>query len=174
MHAEKVTVRFGRSGLAPFLRGETSLRWRGEADESATVWLGEPLMRWTLKDLTDSAWVGRSYHLLKRFLRIAFREYELLSLRQSSVIEWSTNEADSIKTEFGIMTCHPNELKDVAERCAPHLQGLMMRAMCLQSDAANELMISLLLLAKSLREMGAEIDPENLFGKFSSRLFQKE
>lgn len=170
LHAEKVTVRFGRSNLPAFLVGQTWQPWKGESDGSATVWLGEPLLRWTLRDLTDSEWAKRSYGILKRYLGIASRERELLSLRQLSVIEWATNDADSIKTHFGTMTGHRDELNATAERCAPYLQALMLRAISLQGDAGNELMMSLLVLAKSLRKIGAEVDPENLFGKFFSVL----
>jgi len=44
------------------------------------VWLGEPLLEWTLGDLADDTWVSSAYEIMKRFLAIARREYQLLTL----------------------------------------------------------------------------------------------
>ena len=53
LHAKKVAIRFGSSNLAPFFRGQKWLPWQSEADDRATVWLGAPVLQWTLSDLRE-------------------------------------------------------------------------------------------------------------------------
>lgn len=166
LHARKVTVRFGVSDIPPLLAGQKWAAWKGESDYGATVWLGEPLLRWTLSDLVDQGWAKRTYETLKHFLAVAHREVELLSFGQCSVLEWSTNDASSIKSQAGIMKGHPDDLKSLADRCAPCLHAIMLHAMSMPGDSGNSLNISLITLAATLRDVGIEIDPDNLFGKF--------
>jgi len=61
LHAKKVAIRFGRSNLAPVFRGQKWLPWQSEADDEATVWLGAPVLQWTLSDLRDREWPIRAY-----------------------------------------------------------------------------------------------------------------
>ncbi len=166
LHARKVTVRFGASDLPPFFAGQKWAAWKGESDHGATVWLGEPLLRWTLSDLVDQDWAKRTYDTLKLFLAVAHREIELLSFGQCSVLEWSTNDASSIKSQSGMMKGHPDDLESLADRCAPCFHAIMLSAMSMPDDSGNSLMISLITLAAALRNIGVEIDPDNLFGKF--------
>ena len=166
LHARKVTVRFGASDLPPFFAGQKWAAWKGESDHGATVWLGEPLLRWTLSDLVDQDWAKRTYDTLKLFLAVAHREIELLSFGQCSVLEWSTNDASSIKSQSGMMKGHPDDLESLADRCAPCFHAIMLSAMSMPDDSGNSLMISLITLAATLRNIGVEIDPDNLFGKF--------
>src|SRR3954469_3916408 len=56
LHAKQVTLRFGTSGLLPLFAGTSTAGWAGGSDESATVWLGEPLLEWTLSDLANPNW----------------------------------------------------------------------------------------------------------------------
>lgn len=166
LHAKRVTIRFGASELPPFFRGQKWSSWKGEADEGATVWLGAPLLRWTLSDLVDHDWAARTYETLKRFIALARRELELLSFGQCSVLDWSTNDAESITSQSGMMKGHPNDLASLADRCAPCLHAIMLRAFSMPDESGNSLMLSLLTLAAALRDSGVEIDPDNLFGKF--------
>lgn len=166
LHAKKVTVRFGCSGLPSLFSGQESSPWKGDSGDGAIVWLGKPLVQWTLGDFADATWAGRVYEILKRFLAVAHREIGLLSFGQCSIIEWSTNDANSIKSNLGPMKGHPKNIQALAERCAPCLRALMLHGISAKGDSGNSLMISLITMAESLRKMGAEIDPENLFGKF--------
>jgi hypothetical protein len=166
MHAEWVTVRFGVSDVPALLRGQKWSPWRGEENHGATVWLGEPLLRWTLGDIVQEHWITNTYTTLKRFLALARHEIQLLALRQCSVLDWSTNDRASIASQSGMMKGGPDDLGSIAQQCAPCLHALMLRAMTSDDSAGNSLMLSLLTMAASLREMGAEVDPEDLFGKF--------
>lgn len=175
LHAEKVTIRFGASELAPFLQGQKWLPWSGEADNGVTVWLGPPLLEWTLSDFADHQWMTSTYATLKRFIAIARRELELLSFGQYSVLTWSTNDVNSIRSQSGMMKGHPDDLASLADRCAPCLHAIMLRALSISalsmpSETDNDLILSLLTLANSLRKSGVEIDPDNLFGKLSFAL----
>lgn len=165
LHARKVTVRFGVSNVPPLIEGHEWSPWKGESNHSATVWLGEPVLRWTLSDLLDEEWVKRTYEMLKRFLGVAQRELELLSFGQFSVLKWSTNDAASISSQFGMMKGHPDDLKSLAKRCAPCLQAVMFHAVTMREESGNPLMISLLSMAGALRDIGVEIDPHDLFPK---------
>ena len=75
-------------------------------------------------------------------------------------------DSDSITSESGMMKGGPDDLDSIAQQCAPCLHALMLRALTSNHNAANALMLSLVTMADSLRNMGAEVDPENLFGKF--------
>jgi hypothetical protein len=166
LHAKRVTIRFGASELPPFFRGQKWGAWAGEADDGATVWLGAPLLRWTLSDLVDNEWPARTYETLKRFIAVARRELELLSFGQCSVLDWSTNDTQTITSQSGMMKGHHDDLASLAGRCAPCLHAIMLQAFSMPADSGNSLTLSLLKLAAALRDSGVEIDPENLFGKF--------
>ena len=166
MHAQWVTVKFGVSDFPAFLRGQKWGPWRGEDDHGATVWLGDPLLRWTLADIVQPSWINNTYSILKRFLTLARREIGLLALGQCSVLGWSTNDFDSITSQTGMMKGGRDDLDSIAQQCAPCLRALMLRATTSSENAADALMLSLVNMADSLRKMGAEVDPENLFGKF--------
>lgn len=164
LHAKKVTVRFGASDLPPFFGGQKWGPWKDEADEGATVWLGPALVEWTLGDLVDHDWATRTYETLKRFISVACRELELLSFGQSSVLDWSTNDAASISSQSGMMRGLSDDLSSLADRCVPSLRAMMLRALWLPADTGNPLMLSLLRLVATLRDSGVEIDPGNMFG----------
>ena len=166
LHATNVTIRFGASQLPPFQRGQKQSPWHGEGDNGAIVWLGVPLLQWTLSDLTDYDWAARAYEILKRFIGIARREHELLSFGQSSVLDWSTNDAMSITSRSGMMKGYPNDLTSLAERCSPCLNAIMLQAFSMPAETGNSLMLALVKLAAALRDSGVEVDPEDLFGKF--------
>lgn len=165
LHAKRAEIRFGASELPAFFRGQRWGPWKGEADEGATVWLGPPLLRWTLSDLVDHDWATRTYETLKRYVVVARRELELLSFGQCSVLDWSTNDATSITSQSGMMKGHPDDLASLAERCAPCLRAIMLQALSMPADSGNPLMLSLLTLAAALRDSGVEIDPDNMFRK---------
>jgi hypothetical protein len=166
MHAQWVTVKFGVSDIPAFFRGQKWSPWKGEDNHGATVWLGDPLLSWTLADIVQTNWINNTYSTLKRFLTLARREIGLLALGQCSVLDWSTNDSDSITSQSGMMKGRPDDLDSIARQCAPCLHALMLRAMTSSDNAANALMMSLVTMADSLRKMGADVDPENLFGKF--------
>ncbi len=174
LHARRATVRFGASDLPPFFAGQEWSAWTGEPDDGATVWLGEPLLQWTLDDLVDQEWAERTYNTLKSFLAVAQREIELLSFGQCSVLSWSTNDSSSIKTQSGAMKGHPDDLKSLADRCTPSLNAIMLHAMSMRDDPGQRVMVSLIALAATLKDVGVEIDPDNLFGKFFFALQQPE
>ncbi|MGI9012664.1 MAG: hypothetical protein ACR2GY_00275 [Phycisphaerales bacterium] len=174
LHATKVTVCFGTSDLPPFLYGQKCSAWKGEPDDGATVWLGEPLLQWTLDDLVDQEWAERTYSILKSFLAVAQREIDLLSFGQCSVLSWSTNDLSSIKTQSGMIKGHPDDLKLLADRCTPGLNAIMLHAMSMRDDSGQPVMVSLIALAAALKDIGVEIDPDNLFGKFFCALQQRE
>jgi hypothetical protein len=165
LNAESVTVRFGRSALSPFLRGQEWSPWVGKPDHGAIVWLGEPILQWTLADLSDDAWGTRAYEILKKFLVVAQREIELLSFGQCSVLGWKTNDIESIRSQSGLMKSHPCELRSLADRSAPCRHSIMLHASSMRDESGQPLMVSLLALVVALRNIGADIDPENLFGK---------
>ncbi len=90
LHAEQITMRFDES--------ETPYPWAGGPGNSATVWLGAPLLSWTLMQMDDATWLESAYGTLRRFLGIARRERELLSFGQCSKLEWSTKDEGSIRS----------------------------------------------------------------------------
>lgn len=150
LHADQITMRFGES--------DNAYPWSGGPANSATVWLGPPLLSWTLTETDDATWSTTAYEILKRFLGIARREYELLLLGQCSKLVWSTNDRDSIRsTPLGLMKAHPNDFHSVADQCLPGLSALMFHAMSMSEERGNPLMISLLGVAASLRDLGIDI-----------------
>jgi len=166
LHARKITIRFGKSELPAFFAGTDWSPWAGGPGDSATVWLGEPLLEWRLGDLADPNWSGSAYEILKCFLSLARREHELLVLGQCSNIVWSKNDRSSIRSASMMMKVHPGDLPSLAQHCKACLHALFMRGLSMPEQAGNALMIPLLSLTAALRELGVDIDEENLFAKF--------
>jgi hypothetical protein len=103
---------------------------------------------------------------------MARRESELLSFGQFSVLSWSTVELSSIKSTTGMMKRHPDDLQSIANRCVPGLHAIMFHVISMRDGAGQELMVPLLALAAALRDIGIEIDPDQLFGKLYFALHQ--
>jgi hypothetical protein len=150
LNAKEITVRFGES--------EFEYPWAGSKTGSATVWLGLPLLSWTVDQLDDPAWRALAYDVLKRFLGIARREHELLSLGQSSSLAWSTNDKHSIRSSFGMMKAHPDNLQAITDQCTPGLTALLFHAIAMPEERGNALAISLLGVVAALRGLGTDVD----------------
>jgi hypothetical protein len=165
LNAKKVSIHFGASELPPFYRGQEWAPWGGDEDWGARVWLGPPILTWTLSELPDHNWATRSYETLKRFLVVARRELELLSFGQSSVLAWATNETGSIRSHTGIAKSDPNDLPELLQRSAPALRALIFQASSIPGEPGDSLMIPLLTLAAEFKKRGVEIDPDDFFGK---------
>jgi len=173
LHAKRVTLHFGVSDLQPFLRDQKWGRWTGNGEWGAKAWLGQPLLRWTLADLTDPDRTKRTYEILKRFLALARRELGLLSFGQSSILEWETNNLESISSRSFSMKGGNEDLASLAERLTPCLRAILMRAIMMPGDAGNSLSISLLAFCAALRDHGVDLDPDNLFAKLFVAVKQK-
>jgi hypothetical protein len=165
LRAKKVTIKFGTSGLPALLEGNRFLPWAGGDNESVTVWLGEPLLEWSIVELTDRSWRERAYAILKHFIRLARRERELLSFGQWTALDWSTNDLASIKSGPLAMKGGPADLREVGQRCIPGLQALMLRALGLTDEERIRLMPVLICLSATLRDYGIDADPENIFAR---------
>jgi hypothetical protein len=150
LHAEQTTILFGKSA-SPY-------PWAGGPENSATVWLGPPLLSWTLTEIDDETWLASAYDILKRFLGIARREYEFLSFGQCSKLEWSTNDKNSIRSLHGMMMKGSNNLHTVADQSMPSLNALLFHAMTMPEEQGNSLMTCLLGVVASLRDVGVDID----------------
>jgi hypothetical protein len=155
LHAEEITMRFGKS--------DDPYPWAGGPGSSATVWLGPPLLSWTLTEIADETWSAAAYDILKQFLGIARREYQLILFGQCSELVWSTNDKDSIRSApFRLMKGHPNDFHRVADQCMAGISMLMFHAMTMPDERGNSLMISLLSVAANLRAFGVDIaEPTN-------------
>jgi hypothetical protein len=167
LHATRAVVHFGNSTIPPMLAGHTTSPWSGRDSEPSTadVWLGEPLLEWTLTELGDKDYLDLAYRVLKRFLEIARREIHLLSLNQASFIGWRTNDADSIKSSFMMGKGRAIDLQSVVEQSMPALQGLLMYGVGMANDRRDMVLGPLIGLVAALKEMGATIETEDLFFK---------
>jgi hypothetical protein len=151
LQAEQITMLFCKS--------EGPYPWAGGPGNSATVWLGPPLLSWTLTEMDDAPWLETAYDILRRFLGIARREYQLLSLGQCSELTWSTNDKDSIRSSrLRMMQGHPDNFHGVADQCMPGLNALLLHAMTMPEERGTPLMISLFGVVASLRDLGVDID----------------
>lgn len=165
-HAKKLTIRFGTS--------PHGYPWAGESGtESANVWLGEPVMRWTLQDLKQTDWSESAYRIMKRFLGIAKREYELVSFGQWTQIRWQTNDLDSIRSEFYAMKGGPDDLTTIAEKCKPVITALLMHGTSLPEESRNQLMIPLIAVVAALKDLGVDVDPSDMFTKMFFAISQQ-
>ncbi len=162
LHATTVTLRFEKSPHAYPCHA-----WTGDANipHTATAWLGQPLLQWSASDLANRNWQPGAYAVMKRFLAVARRELELLSLGHISEITWSTNDPDSIRSEWMLMRGQADGLAGLAEKCAPGLQSLMLHTNNLPPDSGSQIVSSLINLAAGLRTIGIEIDPNRFFEK---------
>ena len=165
LHAQAVTIRFGNSNLPPMLREQLRSPWAIEKDanDTAAAWLGLPVVEWTVGDLTNQEVMNCVYCALKRMISELQRAIICLSNGHLLVLNWSTNDANSISVNTGIMKTPDSELSEVAERCAPTLHGLMMKSLTLPKNQAGPILQSLSDLASQLRTCGVELDPGNHF-----------
>jgi hypothetical protein len=161
LNATDIRIRFGNSDLPPMLREQLRSPWT-ITGEKPTVWLGEPLMRWTAADLVDRKSCDSAYSMLKRFIPKVQWELTLLSLGQSSVIEWSTNDADSIKFKMGMMKGQPSGLQFTIEQCEPSLYALMLKGLTLPDGTGEPILRCLEDLINEIRKFDVSIDAENL------------
>jgi len=51
------------------LHAKKVVAWQSEADDGVTVWLGAPVLQWTLRDLRDRDWAIRTYRISNDLLR---------------------------------------------------------------------------------------------------------
>jgi hypothetical protein len=162
LHAEQITIEFGRGKYSA-----TDLYpWAGGGTNSATVWIGEPLLEWTLNDLTDATWVSSAYQIMKRFLAIARREYELLTLGQCSQLVWEKNDKESIQSSFKMIKGHPGNLQKLAHQCLPGIHALMLCATAMPEECGNSLVIPMLALVAALRDLGVDVQPLEITSMF--------
>jgi hypothetical protein len=158
LHAKETSIRFGTF--------KYQYPWQSEGTDSAIVYLGEPVLKWSVNDLGDMAWSRNAYEVMKQFLLFARREYELLSLGQCSRLEWRTNDKESIRSSFSMLKGNPAELQSLVKKSEAVLRALFFRAVWMREPSGDSLMIPIILLAKGLKENGVDIDPERLFEKF--------
>ena len=166
LNSNNVTVRFGPSDNPGIQSGQKWCPWKGASE--TTVWLGPPALQWTLSDVGNKEKARRTYDTLKKMIGVIRRELVFISLGQCSILEWSTNDMDSINSRLGMMKSHPDDLTHVAESCVPCLRAVMNQALnTMSAEASNPLMLPALALASALKEAtGVEIDPDGMFGKF--------
>lgn len=160
LHSSSVSLVLERSG-GPY-------SWKSGADpESAIAYLGDPVLRWSVRDIGDPEWAYKSYSMMKRFLAAARKEYELLSVGRCSRLDWQTGVPDSVVSSFGLMKGGSSELKMIAAKSIPYLQSVMMNAVTLPEQNRNALLIPLLLLLKQYRELGVEMEMQDAFDKMA-------
>jgi hypothetical protein len=160
LHAADIRIRFGVSDLPPMLREQARMPWTIEG-EKPTVWLGEPVLRWTAADLVDPKWCVAAYTMLKSFIPKVHRELTLLSLGQSSVIEWVTNDAGSIQVKMGIMKGYPSDLQLTVEQCEPSLYALMLKGLALPDGSGEPILRCLGELVNEIRKFDVSVDADN-------------
>ncbi|WP_182865672.1 hypothetical protein [Stieleria mannarensis] len=161
---ERVDVTFGKSSIPGFFSGMEFQPWGSNGDGNTTVWLGAPVLEWTVKDIRNREWAKRTYGTLKKFLRTVQRELHLLSLQQSSVLNWSTNDTDSIEALPGLMKGHPDQLREIAERSLPLIQAMMMRVMWRKDESSRVIAKSLVDLVTALQADGIDVDSDRRLG----------
>jgi hypothetical protein len=162
LHAERLVIHFSRSDMPPFIRGTTSAHWGGE-----NVWLGEPLLTWALADLRDPTW-DSAYRILKPFLPLARTALDVLSIGQSLVLKYSTNDVNSICTAPAAAKGSKGGLILIRDRIASTCNAIMLNSSDLDCGNGTSILKALVQLAEALRKEGVDIDPPNLFSAFLS------
>ena len=157
---KQITIEFGYGKYSPT---DDLYSWTGADSNSATVWIGEPLLEWTLDDLSDPTWVSSAYETMKRFLAIARREHDLLTLGQCSHVVWKKNDKDSIQSSFKMMKSNPDNLQKLAQQCLPGINALMLQAMAIPEERRNSLMIPLVALVAALHDLGVDVQTSEIF-----------
>jgi len=158
LHAEQVVLRFGTSNFPAFFQGEKAASWVSGPENSATVWLGEPLLEWKLGDLTMPDWQASTYRVLKRFLPLAREELYLLTLGQSQQMNWSTNDADSIVAGWRMMKGHRDDVVKLAKAAVPALESLLALNLGMSNEEGERIALPICALFSALRAAGVTID----------------
>jgi hypothetical protein len=92
----------------------------------AVVYAGEPLMSWSLADLTRREWRMNAYLVLKAFLSVARNEIELRSVGEVNRITWVTGDADSARLKLSHAGSPRDGMDALAAKLVPALKCLAM------------------------------------------------
>lgn len=157
MHASHVVIRFGPSGLPPFVAGATETHWKGEGNgDVVTVWLGSPILQWSLANFNDPEWRDSAYLVLKRFLEVARQELEFVQIGRASVVEWLTNDVSSIRVQQGLEK--GRDLQGLVRSSEPLLRALALSALAADTEHGNQVLALLGDLESALNAGGNKVD----------------
>lgn len=132
--------------------------WDKKAESAvATVWLGKPLMRWSLSDLKDKEWCNTSYKVMKRFLAFEKVERKLIAIGKVSRVEWETNEPGSIESRDLFSLGSFDRLKLIANDVVPNITQMLYCGVCLPADSRQRFMDRVVAVLSELQELGAEV-----------------
>jgi hypothetical protein len=155
LHAERLVIHFSQSHLPT--------HWGGE-----NVWLGVPLLTWTLADLSNPQWADSVYRIFKQFLPLARSALDVLSVGQSLVLKYSTNDMNSIRTVHAAARGSKDGLISIRDRIASTCNAIMLNSSDLDGGRGAPILEALVKLAEALRKEGVDIDSPNLFSAFLS------
>lgn len=159
MSAESATLYLSPSTLPSVIDGYECQPWVGEDNNEVRVWLGEPVVKWTLKDIGDQSWRKVTYENLKQFISLARYERDLHSLGQSAAVSWRTNDAASLTSKFAMAKGLGSEgIQAQVDKCLPHLRALMMQCAFPSDETEQNLLSYILGTIGALREIGANVD----------------
>ena len=99
--------------------------------------------------------------MLKRFIPKVQRELMLLSLGQSSVIEWATNDADSIKVKMGMMKGIRRNYNSPSSNANQACMAPMLKGLALPDGTGEPIFRRLEELVNELRKFDITIDADN-------------
>lgn len=149
------TVEF-RVGTAPH-----GYPWEGVSGTGhAIVWLGTPIMSWTIRDVASPEWRISQYPLLSQLIHTLKRERRLIALGQISQVTWRTNDADSLRHEFVMRKGNPQQVSAMAESCVPHLHALLFSASSATDESQRNLCLATLTLLLAIQECGVSVDSD--------------
>lgn len=161
LHPKALTIRFGPSSVSGVFRDQRWAPWTNGGDDETTVWLGPPIIEWSLKDIVDAQWAESAYQSLKLFIGVLRDELVKIACGECSVLKWTTNDATSFRSCPGMIKGNPKAFASLALQSAPYMKAMMLHVSSSRDRAGVSVLQALLVLMDALRDFGVDVDPDN-------------
>jgi hypothetical protein len=124
------------------------------------VWLGPPVLTYSLSDLGDELKRLSYYSIMRRFLTVAHLQHELFQLRQASHLRWKTNDAESISCLGWGVVSMDGQLMEIAAKLDPPLKALILEGVF--KLGREPLLEAARALATELKKLGCNMESGNM------------
>jgi hypothetical protein len=142
---KKVTVRTGPRGKK---------NWKHD-DQSVEIYLGSPLLSFTIGDISDPKFAQEAYYLLKDFLRYEQQNVVSRQARFISRLEWRTNQ-DVKMVGRGSTISRAQQKEELHQACESMVPALHLAEMYAKATDDRELQRAIDTLTHQLKKVFAE------------------
>lgn len=120
-------------------------------DDVVKIWLGPPVLSWTLSEAWSADFQGQAYRVMKKWIELLQQNIAHRGINRVAVVSWEENQ-EPVPTGAEMYQGHPSRLPDDMRAALPALVKLHMHVA--MSDQPHEVEAALLILTNWMREAG--------------------